>query len=281
MAGERIGAGFKFLFYGVVNANGYLIGNTADGPSAGDQDGEPMLRLTGARTIPIQAAEDEVVTVTGDDEPMTTFDFPAGTLPSGVFEQSERDMDFEALVQGTKVQSIGDLNVSPLMPSDASKPDLCYLIQRRAKKWESGSRGASAWEIYFVPKAKTTPLGANVEQRTFSPYRYSFTTSKSDRLPWGATFTEAAHGTTSAPFVVVESDNPVHLHAFQGDNSETVFNLAYTPKAAAKVHVYVDGVKQTVTTDYAVSGNVVTFVAAPADGARILVLYEVDEGDLS
>lgn len=280
MAGTRIGAGYRYLFYGVMGASGYLIGNTADGATAGDQDGQPMQRLRGAQTIPVNTPDSQVVTVMGDDGPMTTFDFGPDGLPTGVFEQAVRDPVFDALVQGSKVRTVGDLVMNARQPVGTTQPDICLLVMRRAKSWDAGERGSSAWEGYFIPKANVRPLGPNVQQRTDSAYRYSFNASMSDRYPFGATFTEAEDGTTSAPVIDVSGDYPIHLVPYQGDGSETVFNLAYTPVSAAKVYIYVDGVKQVLTTDYTISGKVVTFLSAPADASRILAMYEVESSEL-
>jgi hypothetical protein len=58
---------------------------------------------------------------------------------------------------------------------------------------------------------------------------------------------------------------------FTGDGSTTRFTLPSVPNQAAMV--YVNGLLQVLTSDYAIAGAVITFVAAPASGARITVLY--------
>ncbi len=57
-----------------------------------------------------------------------------------------------------------------------------------------------------------------------------------------------------------------------GDGSTTAYTLALTPKSGS-VKLYVDAVLKTITTDYTVSDNVITFLSAPADGAKITVTY--------
>ncbi len=57
-----------------------------------------------------------------------------------------------------------------------------------------------------------------------------------------------------------------------GDGSITEFSLDETPTADS-LSLYVDGVLQTVTTHYTISGATITFVSAPADGARITAKY--------
>lgn len=276
---KRIAAGFRYGFYGVVNSSGYCVGSTAAGPSAGGVS--HMLRLDGVQTMPIEAAENEDVVVLGDDQPLTTFGFEAAGLPNGILELAVRDSTFDALCQGTLVQTIGDLEMSVYQPADRASIDMALLLQRRSKKWEPGVLGVKAWEIVHIPRSTLTPLFAALRQRESSPYRYSMNTSKADRMGWGATLVESVNGTTAAPFTVVDSDNPIHLTAGLGNAAAVAFSLNYTPVSGAKVKVFKNGVLQVLTTHYTVAGKVVTFVTAPATDAQLQFLYEVAEGDLS
>ncbi len=67
---------------------------------------------------------------------------------------------------------------------------------------------------------------------------------------------------------------------FTGDGTTTTFTL--TAFAGTKLFaVYVDGVLQTSGTDYTVSGNGITFAAAPANGASIVAISYIDLGNLT
>jgi len=57
-----------------------------------------------------------------------------------------------------------------------------------------------------------------------------------------------------------------------GDGSTTAFTLSLEPTSGSVV-LYVNTVLQVLTTDYTVSGTVVTFVSAPSDGAKITLTY--------
>ena len=59
---------------------------------------------------------------------------------------------------------------------------------------------------------------------------------------------------------------------FTGDGTEDDFQLKATPTSVESVTV--NGVKQTVTTNYTVSGDTVTFVTAPAADAIIQIIYK-------
>jgi hypothetical protein len=280
MATSRIGAGFRYIFYGVVNSDGFVIGNTASGATAGAAAGEPMLRLEGADTAPVGIPEDERTPVSGDDSPQVEFKWDAADLPSGIITTSTRNLDFEALAQGTLVESFADLNVGVLQPSGGEDAVMCLLFQRRAKTWDPANRGNKAWEILVAPRSEVTPLGGNWAQRTHNPYNYAVTLSKSDKNMWGASFTEAVNLTTSAPLIPIFSDNPIFQDNYQGDGATTDFTLTHAPVSNAKTVVLENGVVQTITTDYTLTGTALAFVAAPASGVRVNVVYETSEANL-
>jgi len=280
MASERIGAGFRYMRYGVNNDDGIFIGGTTTVPVAGNQTGSGMIRLDGARTLPVNIPEPDVEPVTGDDEPMVTFEFDSETPISGAFEMAVRNNTFEALIQGTKVETIGDADLGILDPKDRASQSMCLLLSRRAKSWATGEEGAKKWENLYIPRCTIKPLYTDIQQRTFTPYQYAINLSRSGRTGW-STVSINLHGTTAASLFPIDSDNPLYQHRFTGDNAEQDFTLTYEPVSGAKTYVYVNDVQQTVTTDYTVSGKVVSFVSAPASDAVIVILAEIDESNLS
>jgi len=58
-----------------------------------------------------------------------------------------------------------------------------------------------------------------------------------------------------------------------GDGTTTPFTLSATPANAQSIMVTLNGVTQVPNTDYTVSGTVITFTAAPANGMGILVYH--------
>lgn len=56
------------------------------------------------------------------------------------------------------------------------------------------------------------------------------------------------------------------------NSSNVTFTLAHTPTSGSEC-VYMNGVLQTYTTDYTISGSTITFVSAPLTGAVIVVSY--------
>jgi hypothetical protein len=283
MAKETIGAGFRYLWYGVNDSSGYFIGSTTTAPTAGNQSGSGMARLAGARTLPINIPEPSVELVTGDDEPLVTFEFDSETPISGTFEMAVRNNVFDALIQGTSLNTIqSDVEVSVLDPKDRDSQSMCMLLSRRAKSWQSGSKGVKKWENVYIPRCTIKPLFVDIQQRTFTPYQYAINLSRSDRTGW-STVSINLHGTTAGSIFPIDSDNPLYLHRFTGDAAETAFTLTYAPVSGAKTYVFVNDAVQTVITDYTVSSKTVTFEAGsiPASDAVIDILAEIDESNLS
>lgn len=269
-----IAAGFRFLHYGVTGPAGYMIGNTLAGASQGQL--QALTRLEGARTMPVNIPETETLTVSGDDQPLVQFQFDAEDLASGVFQMAVRDASFEALIQGTAVESLAGSSVGVLQPDNPAPPDMVLVAQRNSKKWAAGVRGVKAWEITIIPKVQITPLYTTIEQRTFQPYQYKYTSSKADTKPWGATFTEALNGAQQGAAIVVDSDYPIDIAAIQGNGSTTSFALPFAPVSASYMAVFVGQLQKYVTTHWTISGNTITFLAAPGAGVYAHVYFGVD-----
>lgn len=278
---NSIGAGFRYMFYGVTGSSGYLIGVTTSGVAKGSV--VELARLEGARSVPVGVAEPERVTVSGDDQPLVQFQFDAEGLPNGVIETAVFDESFNALCQGTSIETLGNSSVSVLQPAQLESPDMCMFFARRAKNWASGVRGVKAWETVIVPKAQVVPLFTTINQRAFDPYRWSYVASKTDTKPWGATFTELLNGTTQSPFFRVNSDNPPMAAVGQGDGATDTFTLPHAPivvSSVARLVVLVDGLVKQLTTHYTISGQSLVFVTPPGDGVYFHCYYEVDESTL-
>lgn len=77
---------------------------------------------------------------------------------------------------------------------------------------------------------------------------------------------------TAGSFLMIGAENATD--AFTGDGTKTAFTLSNTPKDG-EVTVKVSGVA--VEDGFSVSGKVVTFTTAPADGAAIVITYDLPE----
>lgn len=77
------------------------------------------------------------------------------------------------------------------------------------------------------------------------------------------------------PVASITSVSYEKVDDFEGDGASVNFTLGETPLAGS-YSVSVAGVLKTETTHYAISGTTLTFVAAPADEALVIVRYKVE-----
>jgi hypothetical protein len=274
---QFIAAGVDLGFYGVLDSTGYLNGNSLTAPAAGDAAGAPMLRVRGVIGADTTVPEPEVVNVPGDNGSQGNFLFGSDESPAFTIEKSVFDQTFNALAQGTKTLAVGDITLGVLQPNSPNWPDICFILQSDAKRKGGTSDGVRGWAGYIIPVTSVQPLGRdNFATRAAASDRLRVAANPASLLPTGGPINETAFGTDGGPIIDFTADNPVTMHRFTGDGTETVFQLAYTPVSAAKTHVYVNGTKLAPTTDYTVSTTTreITLTAAPANSTKIVVLYE-------
>lgn len=274
-------SGFDTIFYSQLNTDGFAIGGNGT-LVAGAIGGSPALRLDGAQTVDPSLPESEVVTAVGDDGAMVSEIFGSTDLPNSVLEVAATDLNAIAYALGGIVRTIGSTKYVQLGPSNVDRPDLMMILQQRSKSWASGYKGVVQRGGVIVPKCQIEPLGGAINQRQFTTMRYRIALNKADRHIWGESMITGIDGFSDATIIPFQSPHAKHLHSFMGDNSRQIFNLQYTPilPAAGGIAVYIDGIEQTYTTDYAVAGKVLTFVGTPATSAIVEAFYDFARSEL-
>jgi hypothetical protein len=276
----RIPAGFDLILYGVVDNDGFLIGGVADGAVAGSVSS--MKRLYGAKTAPVQVKEPEVVVATGDNDSLVSFQFEAAELPDGVLTIAPRDLDFDALVQGTATYALHQQKFGVLQPGNADPPNICLLLMRRAKTWGANSKGSEVWDCLLIPSCSITPLGSEFTERAVNAEAYKINLSKASHFVWGETLAASNIGSNAAPIIRFDSDNPVHAVALKGDGATLAFSVPYTPVSDARSMIHVNRVEKVVTTHWNLASKTFTFTGgnAPINGARGVIWYETSEQEI-
>jgi hypothetical protein len=276
MAPRRtIQAGTQLAFWGQVDSSGFFAGTS--GNVASGANGEPMGRLLGIQTANPGPVEPESVNVPGDDTTLGAIDFGPDEVPTWIMELGAHDLNNQALMQGTAVEQLGDINLGVLQPNDPEYPDICLIYQGKAKSKDSGSDGVKAWAGYIVPLASSVPLGrAEFTGRAAASDRYKVTAQVASRKPWGVTIRTSELGTSGAPLIPFTSDNPIVMERFTGDGVTTVFNLTHTPISAAKTVIHINTQRMVAGVDYSVdaSAKQITFNVPPVDLSKIEILME-------
>ncbi len=281
-----IGAGLDRVFYGVVDSSGYLIGNTATAPVAGNQAGSAMAQLIKAKSFPFAPVDPDRPTATGDDGAAARFIFNPVDLPETNFTFAAGDLNFEALCQTFVVQDIGGYSFLGVQSGDgATYADLCFLVTSQAKSQDSGSVGASHWENLLILKANVFPRGRiSFEERAVASYEYAMVANYAAAHVTGLGFTSVLNGGTQFAALRFTSTYRPIFQRWTGDNSQVEFNLAknIAEDSANNIAVYVNGAAATWVTGVPGAGefgitegttDVLKLGTAPGTDAKVVALY--------
>lgn len=268
-------AGNAQCWLGFIDGNGFMVGSATTAPSSGAA-GSPMIKLVGIKEAPAAVPEAEVVQSTGDDDLIAEFDFTNTQSRSFVAEFAVDDLNLTALLQGTLVETVGEIKMTGLDVIAPAELNVCVILQSRAKKQDAGVVGQKGWSGTILPIATAKPLGRNgFSERSPGVFRLQITPQTAGNHPWGITIADANAGTTGQRFTTFTAENPITMHAHIGTGALQTFTLDYAPISAAKTAVYSRRVVQTTSTVSASSPyNVTISSTAPIAGSQMVTVYE-------
>lgn len=241
----------------------------------------PGLQISGALRLNIAVPESQRVTARGDDRAYYTFNLPPTEVPTGQLGVSKTNIDVIALLTGTKNFGSGTTEkIAFATDKQGEEPAIVLWGMQRGIDSQPGSTtfGQRIWRTYILLNALASVQPSSMEDATVGEFVYSLVANDATVDENGHTFTTTDEGFTAASFIMVVSLGKFMLDAFEGDAVHRSFILSQTPRTAAIITVYEDGVQATVTTDYTVTAGVLTFVPGniPANDAKIMVEYEYD-----
>lgn len=237
---------------------------------------EGMRNILGIKSASPGPVEPEAVNITGDDTVLGAIDFGPNEVPTFIMETGAFDLDTQAKLQSTLVETLGDIRLGTLQPNNPEYVDIMLIIQAKTKSKDTATDGTKQWSGMIIPVAAAVPLGrAEFSERAPAADRYKVTVQVASRKPWGVTITDAVMGTTGAPLIPFTADNPLTMHYLVGNGAITTIVLDKTPVSLAKLVIHKgNGQLLVATTDYTLSGSTITLLAAPTAGQMISVLYE-------
>lgn len=271
---KAIAAGNAKAFLAFIDSNGFMIGSAITAPAQAAA-GSAMTELTGIKAAAPTVPERELVQITGDDDLLGEFDFSSLTSRSFVVEIATQDLELEAKLLGTTVQTVGEAKIGAYDVDSPAELNVCLILQSRAKKYSTGSIGQKGWNGVIVPMATAQPLGRDgFNERGAAVYRLQITPQKASNFPWGITITTANVGKTNPRFLPFNTEYPVTMHAHTGTGALSTFTLDYQPVSAAKTATYSARVAQTVTSVSTSAPYSVTISGTPIGGAQLVTFYE-------
>lgn len=268
-------AGLARVHYAFNSAAGYPYGTSGSIANGGDAS---VGQLIGAQNVNLPLQPPRIIPIGGDDGPQAQYFFEAESNPNGDMVLANVDLNLWAKSQNMNVYADGDWDVVVGQPEGAVYKQLTLITLAQAKSAASGSVGNAGYYVKIYPRVQIIPIGDQGQTNaTATNFTHQLIANKFDVLPWGTAMSVANQGTLrGAVYGPFYSENRVALHTHVSDASDLSFTLAYTPAAAtaAKIKVYRNGTLLTITTDWSVSGKVITLVSAGSAGDVVVVRYE-------
>lgn len=267
-------AGIERVYWAVNNPAGYPFG-IAGSISAGADAG--MGRIIGTQTFNLPLQPPRQVSIGGDDSVQAIYFFQPESLPNGDLVLGNIDLNLWAKSQGITVYADGDWDAVVGQPDSPTFNQLTLITCSQAKSAMSGSVGNAGWYINVYPRVQLVPVGnQGLSNAAATSFTHQMIANVTDKLPWGTSFSVANNGTTRGAVYSFYSENRVTTHTHLSNASDTEFTLTYTPAAAtaAKIKVYRNGTLLTITSDWTVSGSVITLGSAGSANDVVVVRYE-------
>ena len=237
------------------------------------------LRIGGSRAFTITVPDAVRVPVAGDDRIYHTWQLPPTENSAGELRVSKFASPVVALVTGTK--HLGSPNRRKNhwgSDKQGEEPNIVIWGSQQVVEADKAlaAFGQKRWLTYFILNGIAHPRPHTMEYQTVTEMIYSVVANDATVTELGEAFTETTHGCTSAEFISIVTNEKYMFDAFLGDAAQLTFTLSQTPYESGVFNVTLDGVVQTLTTNYTRVTNVITMLVAPGADAKLLVEYEYE-----
>lgn len=237
------------------------------------------LRAHKAVALTATIPEPNRVVAQGDDRVYHTFMLPPEEGVSGELRTTVFDTDLVALITDTNAWGSSPIRKVGLATDKQGEEPSCIAWGSSMAVDVDPATGVkvNAWQTYIFLDAKFSPMAPPRERASVGEMRYAMVANDSLTDEKGTSFNTTINGFTQSPFVVVITRGKFGMCAWVGNASATVFNLPsgeYPLYSGSTPEVWVNGVRQTSGVTVDANAGTVTFSAAPANGAKIVALYE-------
>lgn len=272
-------AGGRYHWITKVDSAGYPVGQATDPETvANGTESAAYLSPVGHVSLETPAPARLLAQGRSGGKLYAQLDLGAADLGSFSFEMGAYDEAYHALVTGVANDTTTFDNVLMRgLPLTEAVPPTVMGAWASLIKLTSGS---TQWLTRIFHACQITPGVPPTNQSDgVNPIPNSATVIPSEA---SRSFLGTALGSTSAIRwgVTLRTLYPVHMHTFRGDNSDTTVTLPYLPiystaTGAADNFISINGVA-TAVTSVNTSTGVVTFAAAPAAGAKVVIVYQTN-----
>lgn len=282
---KTTGNKLEAVYYGIRDANGYLSGSTATAPTAGDQAGDGMLELLGAKNFPFQPSDPEILNQIAGGGAYHQFINNPTEMPSGDPTFASDDMIFRALVQSLSVVDKAGGSFVMNQPATPSYRNLFFMAYAPVDSDDpDNAYGQGLYAGTIVLNAKTVPRGRlGYSAEGLPDYGYRMITNYGQAYPWGHAFTVADEGSEKTISLDFTWPYRPHIWRWTLDGIETTFTLPkqLAEDSADNLLVAVNGTELTWIAATAgatefeadIVANTITIGAAGTSGDKLVAMY--------
>lgn len=268
---KNLQAGVRDSWLSFLDTQNFAIGNNITAIAAGAIRGS--YPFVGIQQMPTGIPEGDTVPVPGDDTNLGNFIFSSDAPREFLMNFGQFDLQLDALLQGTLVETLGNLKIGLGDPGNPSYPTVCLIVNSRAIKRDVSVSGAAAWNVFIYPVVQIQPLNRETLQgRTAGVNRYKGVAQQAFNHPWGVTISELVNGDMSSYVFAVTSNYPLTMDSFTGNGVVTDWVLNKTPINVIETNAFAERVAQTVNT-VVPSTKTMTISTPVANNARAQVIY--------
>ena len=264
--------GLRRLQLWTTDNEGFISGNqTGTVPYAGS-------RIKAAQSFTPNIPQFEQVTILGDDIVQATVSLPPTTEPTVQFTVGTHDLEIDAIMQDTKVQTVGEWSHGvSITNKQGDEPNLTLMAQMESIVLDGTRKGRQQWTTLLFGNAIVQAMGPSAAQRDAAVTSYNAIVTNTGRTVWGEQYTDDQHGATQAVMSFIYSEYPLHLHRYDSNGTANVFLLEQQPINIAKARAYVNGTPQTITAVGTAAPYTATIGGTPSAGA-LIIMYESRDG---
>lgn len=266
-AGDR----FNQMVFNDPN-DGYPIGGTASGASAGSSSG--ALFFDGAKSANRTTPDPENTIVTGDDGELAhEYEWSSTQSRRFTIELSLEDLERAGLIQNMPAPLWLSGRYSHVDVSNVYVPNMMAILQRRSKRLADGG---GVWSGVVILNATVRYLGdAGFTERGAALFRYSLTPQSSGYNHLGATIFDNNSQQKYSRVVPFQGlTNPLTVVAIKGNGVATQFSLDKPPVDVARTNGIVGRASASIASVATTAPYSATFSSAPTSGLRGLVWHE-------
>jgi len=264
VSGQQLAVGLRRTVVFELDANGY--------PAATGTTAYEGFETIGPKAFALTVPDVRKVVHVGSDR-VIALDFLPSIEPSTAeLTVAAQDMPLSSVLGAVEDFAVGTAKMMPWQTDQQGyEPDVAALMVQQSLDATTKLRH---WRFFIAPKARAIPVPAGMDDNP-AVMKYSLAPNPTTKHLWGTTMVVGTEGATEAGFIEGMSQGRPNIVAFKGNNSETDFLFPAGKQAIpASVVVWKAGVLQTITTHYTATASTLSFVAAPATDAMVVVFYE-------